>query len=125
MSRYNTISIVFHWLIALLVFGIFPLGVYMHELPFSPQKLHYYSWHKWTGVTIFFLALLRILWRITHQPPAPPPMPRWQHIAAEIVHRLLYALIVLIPLSGWLMSSALGFQTVWFGKLPLPDLLDK
>jgi cytochrome b561 len=52
-------------------------------------------------------------------------MPRWERIAAESVHHLLYALLFLIPLSGWLMSSAKGVQTVWFGVLPLPDLVGK
>lgn len=124
-ARYNPVSIALHWLIALLIFGAFPLGLYMVDLPLSPQKLHYYSWHKWTGVTIFILALLRILWRLGHKPPAPVPMPNWQRLTAETVHYLLYACMVVIPLSGWLMSSAKGVQTVWFGLLPLPDLLTK
>ena len=125
MARYNMVSIVLHWLIALMIFCAFPLGLYMADLPLSPQKLQYYSWHKWAGVSIFFLVLLRILWRIGHKPPAPLPMPKLQLLAAEAVHHLLYVFMVIIPLSGWLMSSAKGFQTVWFGVLPLPDLLEK
>jgi len=125
MERYAPVSIALHWLMAVLIFCTFPLGLYMTDLPVSPQKLQYYSWHKWAGVTIFLLALLRILWRIGHKPPAPVPMPRWQAQAADVVHYLLYALMVIIPLSGWLMSSAKGFQTVWFGVLPLPDLVNK
>ena len=125
MPRYNKLSMLLHWLIALLIFGAFPLGVYMHELPLSPQKLQYYSWHKWTGVTIFFLALIRIMWRIGHTPPPPVTMPIWQRIASETVHRGLYVLLVIIPLSGWMMSSAKGFPTIWFGVLPLPDLIGK
>lgn len=125
MTRYNTISILLHWLIALIIFCTFPLGVYMHELPLSPQKLQYYSWHKWAGVSVFFLVLVRILWRAGHKPPPPVFMPEWQRYSAEAVHYLLYGCMVVVPLSGWLMSSAMGFQTVWFGVLPLPDLLDK
>ena len=52
-------------------------------------------------------------------------MPRVMQLAAHAGHVLLYALMIAIPLSGWLMSSAKGFQTVWFGVLPIPDLLDK
>jgi cytochrome b561 len=52
-------------------------------------------------------------------------MPAWQRLAAEATHVLLYLLMFAVPLSGWLMSSAKGFQTVWFGVLPLPDLLNK
>ena len=52
-------------------------------------------------------------------------MRHWEKIAAESAHYLLYALIFVVPVTGWLMSSAKGFQTVWFGVLPLPDLVGK
>lgn len=125
MERYNPISIGLHWLIALLIFAAFPLGLYMADLPLSPQKLQLYSWHKWIGVTVFLLVLIRMLWRIGHKPPAPVPMPRWQILASKAVHYLLYVLMVIVPISGWLLSSAKGMQTVWFGVLPLPDLVHK
>ena len=125
-NRYTRTAISLHWLIALLIFAAFPLGIYMHDLPLSPFKLQLYSYHKWIGVTVFLLMVFRLYWRMTHRPPAlPESMPRWERIAAESVHYLLYALLFLIPLSGWLMSSAKGFQTVWLGVLPLPDLLSK
>ncbi|MDO8261926.1 MAG: cytochrome b [Gallionella sp.] len=125
-DRYTRTAITLHWIIALLIFTAFPLGVYMHELPLSPDKLRLYSYHKWIGVTIFLLALLRISWRRTHRPPPlPAAMPSWEKFAAHAVHSLLYVLILAIPLSGWLMSSAKGVQTVWFGVLPLPDLVSK
>ena len=124
--RYSTPAVVLHWFIALLIFVTFPLGVYMHELPLSPDKLQLYSYHKWIGITILLLASLRAVWRMTHRPPPlPDDMARWQRRASLIVHGLLYLLILAIPLSGWLMSSAKGFQTVWFGVLPLPDLIGK
>ncbi len=111
---------------ALLIFIAFPLGLILGELPLSPLKLKLFTWHKGLGITILLLAVLRILWRITHPPPAlPAELPRWQHRSSQGVHYFLYALIVAIPLSGWLMSSAKGVQTVWFGMLPLPDLIAK
>lgn len=125
-DRYTRTAITLHWIIALLIFTAFPLGVYMHDLPLSPDKLRLYSWHKWIGVTIFLLALFRVSWRSTHRPPPLlAAMPSWEKFAAHAVHYLLYVLILAIPLSGWLMSSAKGFQTVWFGVLPLPDLVGK
>jgi cytochrome b561 len=125
-EQYTRTAITLHWFIALLIFAAFPLGVYMHELPLSPDKLRLYSYHKWIGVTVFMLALIRLYWRATHQPPAlPASMPGWEKLAAHATHYALYALIFIIPLSGWLMSSAKGFQTVWFGVLPLPDLVGK
>lgn len=125
-ARYTLTAIRLHWLIALLILGLFGVGLYMADLKLSPQKLQLYSWHKWAGVTVFLLVLVRIGWRIGHKPPPDPAgMPRWQVVAAHGMHHLLYLLMIVIPLSGWLMSSAKGFQTVWFGVLPLPDLLGK
>ena len=124
-QRYTGPAIAAHWLIAALILVAFPLGVYMHDLPLSPQKLKLYSYHKWIGMTVLLLFVPRILWRITHRPPAPLPMPAWQHRIAEGTHHLLYLLMFLVPLSGWLMSSAKGFQVVYFGVLPLPDLVAK
>ena len=124
--RYSTPAIVLHWLVALLIFVAFPLGVYMHELPLSPAKLKLYSYHKWIGITLLMLVALRVTWRLTHTPPPlPSDMAVWQRRASQAVHGLLYVLMIAIPLSGWLMSSAKGFQTVWFGVLPLPDLVEK
>lgn len=125
-TRYTGIAITLHWLMAILIIGLFALGVYMHELPLSPDKLRLYAWHKWAGVCVFLLVMARLAWRITHRPPAlPGHMPQFEQLVAHAGHHLLYLLMFAIPLSGWLMSSAKGFQTVWFGILPLPDLLEK
>jgi cytochrome b561 len=125
-TSYTRTAIALHWLIALLVLGLFPLGIYMSDLPFSPSRLKLYSYHKWMGVTVFLLALARLLWRLKHPaPPAPALLPAWQRIAATATHHLLYLLLLAVPLSGWLMSSAKGFQTVYLGIIPLPDLLTK
>ena len=124
-ERYSGPAIGAHWIIALLILVAWPLGVYMHELALSPLKLKLYSYHKWIGITVLLLFVPRILWRLTHRPPAALPMPAWQHMIAEGTHHLLYLLMFLVPLSGWLMSSAKGFQVVYFGVLPLPDLVAK
>jgi len=124
--RYSTPAIVLHWLVALLIFVGFPLGLYMVDLPLSPDKLKLYSYHKWIGVSVFLLVAIRLGWRLTHTPPPlPGDITAWQRRASTLAHGLLYVLMVVIPLSGWLMSSAKGFQTVWFGVLPLPDLIEK
>lgn len=126
ISRYTSTAIALHWLVALLIFAAFPLGVYMHELSLSPTKLQLYSYHKWLGITVLLLAVLRVIWRATHKAPAlPDNLPRWQLLASHATHQLLYVLMLAVPLSGWLMSSAKGFKTVWFGVLPLPDLVGK
>lgn len=126
MQGYNGVAKTLHWLVFALMSGAFAVGFYMGDLPLSPRKLQIVSWHKWTGVTIFVLVLLRLCWRLLNAPPPlPATMPFWERRAAEASHRILYLLMLAMPLTGWLMSSAKGFQTVWFGVLPLPDLLDK
>ena len=121
--RYGASAILLHWLLALMLVGSFGVGVYMADLPVSPSRLKLYNYHKWAGVTILALSGLRLLWRLTHRPPADVPMPAWQSRAAHATHGLLYALFFIVPLVGWAYSSAAGYPVVWFGVLPLPDFV--
>jgi len=126
MKKYTPTAIALHWLMALAIIGMFTLGFYMADLPLSPNKLKLFSWHKWAGISIFLLAIVRLGWRVAYRPPAlPEHMGRAEQFVARAGHRLLYVLMFAIPLSGWLMSSAKGVQTVFFGVLPIPDLLEK
>lgn len=122
-ARYSPVAMAFHWLLALAIIGSLGLGIYMSGLPFSPGRMKLYNWHKWAGVTILLLSALRLLWRLTHRPPADLPMPAWQARAAHLTHGLLYLLFFAVPLAGWAYSSAAGFPVVWFGVLPLPDFV--
>lgn len=127
-TRYHPVAVALHWVLGLALVGIFLLGLYMSDLPFSPQRLQYYSWHKWAGVVVLTLSFVRLLWRLTHRPPALPPaveaaMPAWQRVAHHATHLGLYALFFAVPLLGWTFSSAAGFPVVVFGVLPLPDLV--
>lgn len=121
--RYTPTAIALHWLLALAIVAAFGLGLYVDDLPISPQRIKLISWHKWAGVTILVLSALRLLWRLTHRPPPDLPMPAWQQRAAHAAHHALYVLFFAVPLAGWAYSSAAGFPIVWFGVLPLPDLL--
>lgn len=113
-----------HWLVALLLVASYAIAWTMVDLHLSPLRVRLINYHKWIGVTIFALVALRVAWRwLRRPPPWPPQMPAWQRQAAEIVHRLLYLLLFALPLSGWLMSSAQGFQTVYFGRWPIPDAI--
>jgi len=125
-DQYGLTARSFHWIMALLIVGLYCVGYIMTNLDVSPAKLRFYSYHKWTGVTVFGLAVLRLLWRWHAPPPALPLHLRaWEKSVAEMTHRLLYLLLFLVPLSGWLMSSAKGFQTVYLGLLPIPDAVAK
>jgi cytochrome b561 len=125
IERYSRTAIALHWLTAALLVANALLGLAMVPLPISPRKLQWYIWHKWIGISVLLLASFRLGWRAAHPPPPPVPMPRWQRRAAAWSHALLYALLLAIPVSGWLYSSATGVQVVYLGVVPLPDLVPK
>lgn len=126
--RYTHTAIALHWILGLVLAGIFAVGLYMADLPLSPQKLKLINWHKWAGVSVLLLSLARLLWRLRHRPPALPihirnAMPLWQHRLHSFTHVGLYVLFFAVPLFGWAYSSAAGFPVVLFGVLPLPDFV--
>ncbi len=124
--RYGAVAQSAHWLTFLLLIGSFTLGYWMTELAMSPTRLKLYAYHKWIGVTIFALVALRLSWRLLAKaPPLPDSVPAWERRLAGLTHAALYLLLFAVPLSGWLMSSAKGFQTVYFQVLPIPDLIGK
>lgn len=123
-NSHSRTVVILHWLMAFLITATFCVGLYMHGLHLSPLKLRLVNWHKWAGVTLFLLVLVRLVRRGAQPTPAlPDSMPAWQRSGAHITHALLYLLMLAVPVSGWLMSSAKGFQTVYFGVLPIPDLV--
>lgn len=124
-GRYTRTAVLLHWLMALGLLGAFCVGVYMADLKFSPTKLKLFNWHKWAGITLLLLAVVRLAWRLTHRPPPDVPMPGWQAKLAHGIHVLMYGLLFAIPLVGWAMTSAKGYPVVWFGVLPLPDWVPK
>ncbi|WP_434111613.1 cytochrome b [Paraburkholderia caffeinilytica] len=125
VEHYSGPAVALHWLIALLICCGFYIGWIMTDIPgFTPTKLKYFSWHKWIGVTVFVLAVARVLWRATHRAPAlDSATPTWQKAAAHLVHGVLYVLMLAIPLSGYFYSSAAGIQVVYLGIVPLPTLI--
>lgn len=124
--HYTRTAKILHWLIATSILGLLIVGFVMADMELSPEKLQYYSWHKWAGVFVFMLTIARLAWRVLNPPPSlPVTMKKSLKLLAHLGHFTLYLLCILIPLSGWLMSSAKGVQTVWFGILPIPDLLSR
>ncbi len=125
-ARYNPVAAIFHWTIAALIIGQIIGGKYMHGLPnASPLKFDLYQLHKSFGLTILFLSLVRLAWRLTHHTPAlPPAMPNWQKLLARGTHWAFYALMILTPLAGWAIVSVspTDIPTRWFGLIPVPHL---
>ena len=125
-QSYGIIAQTLHWLVAVLVFAQFALGLYAADLPLSLARLQWLSRHKSLGLAILALVLLRLAWRwISRAPPPAPSLPQWQRRLAAATHGLLYALLVLVPLAGWMHASAAGLSASWFGLFPVPDLLPK
>jgi cytochrome b561 len=123
-QRYGAVAQLFHWLIVALIITQFVLATQADRLGLGPAKIAVLARHKSIGITIFGLAVLRLLWRtINPVPPTPSGVPRWQSIAGRISHIALYALILVTPVFGWLMSSARNFSVSWFGLVTLPDLI--
>jgi cytochrome b561 len=124
-THYTRTAVTLHWLIAACILAALFMGWTMTDMAISPARVKTYNYHKWVGITVLTLALLRLMWRLTHRPPALLPMPRWQRLAAHAGHALLYGLMLVVPLTGWIYSNASGYPVVYLGKIPLPNLVAK
>ena len=125
-TRYTSVAIALHWLIALAILAMLVMGLTMTHVKLAPvDKFKLYQLHKSVGLTILVLALLRLVWRLVHRPPAlPAGMPRWERGAAEATHVVLYGFMIGLPLVGWALVSASRFNlpTVLYGVLPWPHI---
>lgn len=145
-DRYTKTAILLHWLIALGVFTMFGLGWFMGELPKeAPAQMSYdlfnmgvYTWdlakeasprafyfnlHKSIGVTILALIVIRILWRISHKPPAlPAAIKAWENKLSKGTHHLLYLLMFAMPVSGLIMAVSSKYGVKWFGMKLIPGI---
>jgi len=121
--RYTRTAVALHWGVAGLIIILLAVGWIMTDMQGSPTKLRIVTWHKWGGITVLALFFVRALWRLTHPAPPPVPMPAWQQRAARIMHALLYVMLLVQPLSGWLFSSAAGRQVIYLNLIPLPNLV--
>ncbi|MCV3271151.1 cytochrome b/b6 domain-containing protein [Roseobacter sinensis] len=120
-THYGGVTKTFHWLTALLILTLIPLGIYANWLPYETseqlaQKAWMFSLHKTLGVTVFFVALARILWALSQpKPTLLHPDRKLESLAAETVHWLLYGSLLLVPLSGWVHHAATdGFAPIWW-----------
>lgn len=122
-QRYSIMLRVLHWSIAILIAANTSLGLYLGSQDGAAPEF-WYDLHKATGVTIFALVALRLVRRFGFEVElALPPMPRWQQRAARAAHLGLYILMVLIPFTGYLSSSAAGYPTHVFGLATIPPLM--
>jgi cytochrome b561 len=125
-GRYTLPVRLFHWVIVVLVVAQFAVAWTMPEIERDTRPVDLVAWHLAIGAAILAVALLRLVWRLSHK-AAPPPLtlpPALQRLSRG-VHFLLYALLVLLPLMGWANASARGWSVTLFGVIPLPALVAK
>ncbi|RZA36657.1 MAG: cytochrome b [Lysobacteraceae bacterium] len=124
-DRWGHVSQAFHWLIVVLILGLAIVGLTMGELPKTPKYFWVYTAHKSVGITVLALVVARLAWRLYAGSPDPVAgTPTWQHRIASLTHGLLYALILVMPISGWLYDSASGLRPFrWFGLFDMPKLV--
>ncbi|MEO8079211.1 MAG: cytochrome b [Caldimonas sp.] len=118
--RYGATAIALHWLVALLLIGQTSLGWYMMAVEHEPGADQYVVLHKSFGLMIATLFVVRLLWRLTHpRQPLPATVPRWESRLADVAQVLLYALMVVIPIVGYIGASYSKSGVPFFG-VPTP-----
>lgn len=106
-ARYHAVAVTLHWLIALGIVGLLVIGFLMGDVEAPELKFKLYQLHKSFGITVLVLSVMRLLWRLTHRPPALPPQTKpWEKWAAHAVHWGFYVIMIGMPLVGWLGVSA-------------------
>lgn len=123
-KRYGAVGQLFHWAIVVLVIVQFTLGLQAEGLDASLERLQLMARHKSFGMTIFMLMVLRLGWRFISPPPSlPDSMAGWERFLARGTHWLLYAILLLMPIAGWITSTAKDLSVSWFGVFTWPDLV--
>ncbi|MDV7339553.1 cytochrome b [Terasakiella sp. A23] len=122
---FGTIAKGFHWIMVLGFIALYVIGFYMTGLPLGPEMFEQIAIHKSIGILVLGLAVLRLIWRfINPTPDLPKDMPVHERLGAHFSHIALYAVMLIMPISGWAMSSAANFPVSVFGWFTLPALIE-
>jgi cytochrome b561 len=131
-SRYGGVTQTLHWVIVLLIIAQYFLAHLAHEAEHARaahpaaalEQLALLARHKSVGLTIFALAVVRLIWRfVSPPPPLPATMPRWQVVGARLTHYGFYVVLFAMPISGLVMSAAANYPVSYFGLFTLPNLV--
>lgn len=115
-DRYGNPAIFFHWTLAVLVTALVGLGWYMMSVEEEPGSEWLFGLHISLGLTAAALIVMRLFWRLRHEPAAlPSSLPVWQVKASRYTHKLLYLLLILMPSTGYLGASFSGDGVAYFG----------
>lgn len=122
-TEFGSVTKSLHWLMAALIIGVFSIGWYMDFLPLGMAKLEWMSRHKSLGVTVLMLVSLRIVWRLSEPTPDALGKHKIERLAAKLGHLALYGVMIAMPMTGWMMSSAANYPVSVFGLFTLPNLV--
>lgn len=122
IPRYNPFSQALHWLTAVLFLAILPLAWVAIALPNGEAKGTVFTLHKSVGLTILAVVVIRIVWRMISPAPADPKTPKALELIARVNHWLLYAIFLIMPVSGYLLSAFGGRATPYFWLFTIPGL---
>lgn len=124
LNSYSSLSKFFHWFIAIVVILMLSFSFFLGDVPEQYAGTAYMI-HKSFGLTVLGLMLLRIVWLLyAGRPPLPATVPNWQRFIARTVQYSLYVFLILMPLSGWIMSVAGTYIPSYFGlfNVPIPGI---
>jgi cytochrome b561 len=120
--QYGTTAKVFHWVIVALLAVQYPIGWLMPDLHRGMQPGAPMTFHISIGIAILVLIVLRLAWRLTHPVAPESSLAPWQRLSSEVVHWLLYLLVLATTITGWLFASFRGWSVSFFYLFPLPML---
>jgi len=125
-DRYGALSMLLHWVMATMVIGLLALGLYMTSLPDGAPKWEWYGLHKSIGMLVFVLAIARFWWIHSHtRPGLPENLQPWEKMAARMTHGLFYLAMLMLPVSGYVDSSAGGYHLAFFDLFDIPKVIGK
>lgn len=125
-ERFGAVSQVLHWGVFLMFVSLYVLAEMMEDAPKGPERMALYDLHKSIGITVLFTVFLRLSWRIANPVPEPSgKVSKWLELAASASHYVLYAVMFIMPVSGYVMSVSGGHDVSWFGLFTLPNLVAK
>ncbi|MEA3404120.1 MAG: cytochrome b [Pseudomonadota bacterium] len=122
-TSYGVVSRANHWISAFLFIGLIALGMYMHELEKSPEKFELYDLHKSLGIGLFLLMMLRLVWLKISPNPEQLSKNKFEHILGHAVKGILYLAMIMMPISGWVMSNSGGHEVAFFDFFVLPQIV--
>jgi cytochrome b561 len=125
-ERYGLITKCLHWSVAVLIFALIVLGWYMVDLTYFDRWYNAsLAWHKALGLLVLTLGVSLVSWKlISRSPPYPSSIPRWQQLAASAVHHVLLLMMILLPLTGYLISTSAGKAVDIFGWFVIPPVIE-